>query len=110
MRLRAAVQCFSRVGWDSVPAALMWEFPKIWGTLFWGPYNKDPTIQGTMLGSPIFGNSHGAEPPRPLGPHPKPSKTVTGVPFEGAGSKCLGLTHSEFRFRAWGFWIHGCLG
>ena len=20
------------------------EFPKIWGTLFWGPYNKDPTI------------------------------------------------------------------
>ena len=32
----------------------MWEFPKIRGTLFWGPYNKDPTI----LGSPIFGNSH----------------------------------------------------
>ncbi|CAE7812270.1 unnamed protein product [Symbiodinium sp. CCMP2592] len=28
------------------------------GTLFWGPYNKDPTIQGTILGSPIFGNSH----------------------------------------------------
>ena len=25
-------------------------------TLFWGP--KDPTIQGTILGSPIFGNSH----------------------------------------------------
>ena len=21
-----------------------WEFPKIAGTLFWGPYNKDPTI------------------------------------------------------------------
>ena len=21
-----------------------WEFPKIGGTLFWGPYNKDPTI------------------------------------------------------------------
>ena len=21
-----------------------WEFPKIRGTLFWGPYNKDPTI------------------------------------------------------------------
>ena len=21
-----------------------WEFPKIKGTLFWGPYNKDPTI------------------------------------------------------------------
>ena len=22
----------------------MWEFPKIRGTLFWGPYDKDPTI------------------------------------------------------------------
>ena len=22
----------------------LWEFPKIRGTLFWGPYNKDPTI------------------------------------------------------------------
>ena len=21
-----------------------WEFPKIRGTLFWGPYNKDPII------------------------------------------------------------------
>ena len=21
-----------------------WEFPKMRGTLFWGPYNKDPTI------------------------------------------------------------------
>ena len=26
------------------------------GTLNWGPYNKDPTIWGTILGSPIFGN------------------------------------------------------
>ena len=26
------------------------------GTLNWGPYNKDPTICGTILGSPIFGN------------------------------------------------------
>ena len=33
-----------------------WEFPKIRGTLFGGPYNKDPTIWGTILGSPIFGN------------------------------------------------------
>ena len=23
---------------------IIWEFPKIWGTLFWGPYNEDPTI------------------------------------------------------------------
>ena len=22
----------------------IWGFPKIRGTLFWGPYNKDPTI------------------------------------------------------------------
>ena len=29
-----------------------------WGTLFWGPHNKDPTIQGAILGSPMFGNSH----------------------------------------------------
>ena len=29
------------------------EFPKMRGTLFWGPYNKDPSISGTMLGSPI---------------------------------------------------------
>ena len=21
-----------------------WEFPRIRGTVFWGPYNKDPTI------------------------------------------------------------------
>ena len=28
------------------------------GALFWGPYNKDPTISGTVFGSPIFGNSH----------------------------------------------------
>ena len=35
----------------------MWEFPKIRVTLFWGPYNKDPAIPGTILGSPIFGNS-----------------------------------------------------
>ena len=33
------------------------EFPKIRGTLFWGPYNKDPTVWGTILGSPIFGNA-----------------------------------------------------
>ena len=30
---------------------------EIQGTLFWGPYNRGPTIYGTILGSPIFGNS-----------------------------------------------------
>ena len=27
-----------------VSGGRMWEFPKIRGTLFWGPYSKDPTI------------------------------------------------------------------
>ena len=35
----------------------IWGFAKIRGTLLWGPYNKDPTM-GTILGSPIFGNSY----------------------------------------------------
>ena len=30
---------------------LIWEFPKIRGTLFWGPYHKDPTVWSTILGS-----------------------------------------------------------
>ena len=38
--------------------ASIWDFPKIRGTLFWGPYSKDPTIQGTIPGSPIFGSPH----------------------------------------------------
>ena len=40
-----------------IPSDSIWDFPKIGGgTLFWGPYNKDPTILG--YGSPIFGNPH----------------------------------------------------
>ena len=31
---------------------------EISGYLFWGPYAKDPTIRGTIPGSPMFGNSH----------------------------------------------------
>ena len=27
-----------------VACSATWEFPKIRGALFWGPYNKDPTI------------------------------------------------------------------
>ena len=34
------------------PRKSIWEFPKIRGTVFWGPYNKDPTVSGTILGSP----------------------------------------------------------
>ena len=40
----------------SWPGTEKWTLPKIRGALFWGPYNKDPTIQGTTLGSLIFGN------------------------------------------------------
>ena len=32
----------------SLAKPFTWEFPKIRGTLFWGPYNKDPTIRGTI--------------------------------------------------------------
>ena len=38
------------------------------GTVFWGPYNKDPAFQGITLGSPIFGNSHM---PNTMRPWPK---------------------------------------
>ena len=38
---------------------MIWEFPKIRGTLIWGPYNQDTTSYiGNVLGSPIFGNIH----------------------------------------------------
>ena len=33
----------------------IWEFPKIRGTLFGGPHNKDHSFLGSMLGSPYFG-------------------------------------------------------
>ena len=33
-----------------------WEFPETRGAVFWGLYSQDPTIWGTILGSPIFGN------------------------------------------------------
>ena len=36
----------------------IWEFPKKGVPYLGGPYNKDPTIEGTIFGSPIFGNSH----------------------------------------------------
>ena len=29
---------------DSGELVGRWEFPKIMGTLLWGPYNKDPTV------------------------------------------------------------------
>ena len=35
-----------------------------------GPYNKDPTISGTILGSPISGNPH-ISPSVPYDRYPK---------------------------------------
>ena len=57
--------------------SLTWDFPKMGGTLFWGPYNTDPAIWGSILGSPIFGNPHiifsgcFASLPASLLPHPE---------------------------------------
>ena len=34
------------------------EFPKIRGTLFWGPYDKENNYLGYYIRVPFFGNSH----------------------------------------------------
>ena len=34
---------YSMAGFLGVRGVMIGEFPKIRGTLFWGPYNKDPT-------------------------------------------------------------------
>ena len=41
-----------KVAWSS------WGFPKLRGTLFGGPHNKDYSILGSILGSTILGNYH----------------------------------------------------
>ena len=38
--------------WDIMGAT--WEFPKIRGTLFWGPHNKDPNKLGYYIRIPHF--------------------------------------------------------
>ena len=60
------------------------------GTSFWGPYNKDPTILGSMFGSPIFGNSHMRESYpaifcllRPFGALSNPSPKPDGPKIRG---------------------------
>ena len=40
-----------------------------WGTLFWGPYNKDPTTLGYYVRVPYFGKL----------PYSEPRKVGTGV-------------------------------
>ena len=37
---------------------VIWEFPKIRGTLYWGPYRKGSYYLGYYIRVPIFGNSH----------------------------------------------------
>ena len=34
---------------------MIWEFPKIRGTMLGSPYNKDYSILGSIMGSPYFG-------------------------------------------------------
>ena len=41
--------------WGLCLASSIWEFPKIRGTLLWGPHIKDYCILGSILGSPHFG-------------------------------------------------------
>ena len=36
----------------------IWGFPKIRGTILGGPYNKDYSIWGSILGPLILGNYH----------------------------------------------------
>ena len=48
--------CIYKKGvWDPMLLLITWEFPKIRGTLFGGPHNKDYSILGSILGSPNFG-------------------------------------------------------
>ena len=51
-----------RRGWDLI-YIYIWEFPKIGVPYFGSPYNKEPTIEGTILGSlfsetPICTHTH----------------------------------------------------
>ena len=39
-----AVRLYREVQVRTYTLALLWEFPKIRDTLFWGPYNEGPTI------------------------------------------------------------------
>ena len=43
---------------QSRDSGLIWEFPKIRGTSFWGPYIRILLFRFAKLGSPIFGHSH----------------------------------------------------
>ena len=51
-RRQSACHCSSSA-WSTV--FRIWGFPKIRGTLFWNPHNKDYSILGSILGTPYFG-------------------------------------------------------
>ena len=54
---RFLVPSVQRIG-DPSSAIHIWGFPKIRGPFFGSPYNKSPTILGSILGPLIFGISH----------------------------------------------------
>ena len=43
-RLLGCLFAYRSSGDSYLVLVLIWEFPKTRGTLFWGPYNKDPTV------------------------------------------------------------------
>ena len=59
MRARGVVLRYKLGGPRRVYVGLgfLWEFPEIRCPLFGAPYNMNPAIFGTRLGSPIFSNS-----------------------------------------------------
>ena len=85
------------------------EFPKIRGTLFWDPYSKDATISisGTLLGSPIFGNSHlrfrglGLTNLSSLGFSLRFTTLISGRGFRSQGLWWVSLFFSVAGLRAW---------
>ena len=65
------------------------------GTLFRCPCNKDPTIQGTILGSPIFGNLQIPSPDTATG------RTLT--PWEQAPQRQALTSHKILARRSYSF-------
>ena len=68
-------------------------------TLFGGPYNTDPTIQSTILGSPIFGNPHMS-----YGASPTTEDQLPPIPANLQDTLCGGL---QLGFEIVGFRVEG---
>ena len=108
----AADMSLEKVGKDGLPGrvALDGSF-QIRGTVFWSPYNKDPTIRGTILGPPILGNSDMAARLlqaswRNLGSAgctdalKAPEFGMSTVPYQNPQVPCKGVSHSWLRHTA----------